>query len=170
MQDKEMFLTENKEGKYYFLGVERGLAIIKVVRDKERKTKLSLPDTSIFRLNINRSNNGLYVNSYRRRINITEALKKFKDSIQVFDNQLKYVLKCQCGGYVIAHRKDVVEIESEYVSTKGEPLGENVYKAIDGATPNRYKCKKCGTTFLASDLKYLKRERIKVNDRSTSRT
>lgn len=163
MLDKKLLKT-NEAGKYYLVGIEDGKAIIELERDMKTKFyRYYQKPVSRFKLNIFFAKNKCYVVSYGKRIHLDYGLRAWREDIASLnlDKQYKNVLKCVCGGDVIATKKDVLVIESEHIGVKGEPL--NVKYLENGeVVPFRYVCSKCGVAYHEKDLKYLKREKIKI--------
>lgn len=157
MFDKKLLKINNK-GKYYLVGIEDGKAIIELERDIETKY-LSEKDVSRFKLSIYFSKGNCYVMSYGKRIPLNYGLRAWREDIISLnlDKRSKKVLKCVCGGDVIATKKDVFRVESEYVGVKGEPYNMKFLENGE-VVPLRYKCNKCGIHYHVKDLKYLKRE------------
>ena len=168
MQDR-WYIKTNKYGDYYLTGIENNKAIIKIHRG--HKKQANQKSISSYKLTIKENDKGYYVKSYNLVINIDKQLKEMLNNFKLQELDFHYVnvVKCNCGGHLKAIRKDVVNIKSEYLSLRGKPVGETTYETNGEATPNRFVCEKCGMSYYKADLKYLKRERVKLYDRSDSR-
>lgn len=158
MLDRKL-LKINEKGKYYLVGIEDGKAIIELERDMKVESNEYQKPVSRFKLNIFFAKNRCYVVSYGKRIPLDYGLRAWREDINSLnlDKVAKKVLKCICGGDVVATKKDVFQVESEHVGVKGEPYNMKFLENGE-VVPPRYKCNKCGLHYHIKDLKYLKRE------------
>lgn len=172
MQGNKIFLMDTQIGKYYFLGVDLSSGTEKAIIMLERNDNKKMCDKAVstYKLTIRRSKSTVYVVNFGKRINIEKGLDELTNKFKITrtGKTPKYVVKCMCGGIVKSTSKDILVVESEYVDNNGVPLGKTTYKQVGEAVGQHYVCEKCGVTYHKKDLKYMKKEKVYIDDRNTS--